>query len=273
MLDVGRLIPGSVANNNLSNLFKCKMKNLIRLNKVLARSGVCSRRKADELISSGQVSVNGVTVTELGTMVDPGKDLISVAGRKISVTQADESDFAYVILNKPPQVVSTVSDPQGRKTIMDFVPENLKDKRLFPVGRLDYFSQGLIILTNDGELTHRLTHPSWEHPKIYHLIVREKPDQHALNTMARGMTLRDGQKLAPVKVRILESKPGGTSLELTLIQGINRQIRRMCQDLGLTILKLTRIKHGPVSLGSLGAGQCRELTPGEVGELRESVNR
>ena len=269
---------GSVANNLFSDFrrpiteYHSKMKNLIRMNKVLARSGVCSRRKADELISSGQVSVNGLTVTELGTMVDPGKDLISVGGRKISVTQADESDFVYVILNKPPQVVTTVSDPQARKTVLDFLPNDFKDKRLFPVGRLDYFSQGLIILTNDGELTHRLTHPSWEHPKVYHLIVREKPDQQALNAMARGMTLRDGRQLAPVKVRILESKPGSTSLELTLIQGINRQIRRMCQDLGLTILKLTRIKHGPISLGNLASGQYRELTPREVGELRESVN-
>jgi len=270
---------GSVANNLFSDFrrpitkYHSKMKNLIRLNKVLARSGVCSRRKADELISSGRVSVNGVTVNEMGTMVDPDKDLIRVGDREISINQADDSDFVYVILNKPTQVVSTVSDPQGRKTIMDFLPDPLKDKRLFPVGRLDYFSQGLIILTNDGELTHRLTHPSWEHPKVYHLIVREKPDRQALNSMARGMTLRDGQQLAPVKVRILKSKPGSTTLELTLIQGINRQIRRMCQDLGLTILKLTRIKHGPVILGNLDSGQCRELTPKEVGELRESVRK
>lgn len=247
------------------------MKNLIRLNKFLARSGVCSRRKADGLISSGRVMVNNEVSRELGTMVDPDRDRIMVGNQKISLNQADQGDLVYVILNKPPQVVSTVSDPQDRKTVINFIPDSLKNRRLFPVGRLDFFSQGLIILTNDGELTHRLTHPSWKHPKVYRLVVREKPDHHTLKTMAGGMILKDGLRLAPVEVRLLESKPRATTLEITLIQGINRQIRRMCDDLGLTILKLTRTRHGPVSLGNLEPGQSRKLTPGEVRDLRESV--
>ncbi len=247
------------------------MKNLIRLNKFLARSGVCSRRKADGLIASGRVMVNNEVSTELGTMVDPDRDRIMVGNQKISLNQADQGDLVYVILNKPPQVVSTVSDPQDRKTVINFIPDSLKNRRLFPVGRLDFFSQGLIILTNDGELTHRLTHPSWEHPKVYRLVVREKPDHHTLKTMAGGMTLKDGLRLAPVEVRLLESKPRATTLEMILIQGINRQIRRMCDDLGLTILKLTRTRHGPVSLGNLKPGKSRKLTPGEVRDLRESV--
>jgi len=247
------------------------MKNLIRLNKALASSGVCSRRKADELISSGQVMVNDQVVRELGTRVDPEKDRIMFQGRNISANQADQDDPAYVALNKPVQVVSTVSDPQGRKTVIDFLPDNLKKKRLYPVGRLDFFSQGLIILTNDGELTHRLTHPSWEHPKVYLLVVKEKPVNRMLETMARGMTLKDGRQLAPVKVRILSFGLDRTTLEMILIQGINRQIRRMCDDLGLTILKLTRTSHGPLSLGNLRPGQIRELTPDEVRILRKSV--
>jgi 23S rRNA pseudouridine2605 synthase len=247
------------------------MKTQIRLNKFLARSGVCSRRKADGLISSGRVMVNNEVITELGTMVDPDRDRIMVGNQKISLSRADRNDLVYAVLNKPIQVVSTASDPQDRKTVLNFLPDSLKKRRLFPVGRLDFFSQGLIILTNDGELTHRLTHPSWEHPKVYRLAVREKPDQHMLKTMAGGMTLKDGQRLAPVKVKINKSDPRATILEMTLIQGINRQIRRMCDDLGLTILKLTRTRHGPISLGNLKPGQCRELTSDEIRNLRESV--
>jgi len=247
------------------------MKNLIRLNKALARSGVCSRRKADALISSGQVMVNDQVIRELGTAVDPEKDRIMFRGRDISANRADQDGLVYVALNKPVQTVTTVSDPQGRKTVIDFLPDNLKKKRLYPVGRLDFFSQGLIILTNDGELTHRLTHPSWEHPKVYRLIVRGKPGPRILETIARGMTLKDGRQLAPVKVRILSFGLDRTTLEMILIQGVNRQIRRMCDDLGLTILKLTRTSHGPLSLGNLRPGQSRELTPDEVRNLRKSV--
>ena len=246
-------------------------KNLIRLNKALARSGLCSRRKADALISSGQVIVNDQVIRELGTMVDPEKDRIMVRNQVVSVNRADRDGLIYVALNKPIQVVSTVSDPQGRKTVIDFLPDNLNNQRLYPVGRLDFFSQGLIIMTNDGELTHRLTHPSWEHPKVYRLVVREKPGNRILETMARGMTLKDGQQLAPVEVTIHAATRNATTLEITLIQGINRQIRRMCDDFDLTILKLTRIRHGPVSLGNLSPGKYRELTPKEVRELRVSV--
>ncbi|MFP4236909.1 MAG: pseudouridine synthase [Desulfonatronovibrio sp.] len=246
------------------------MPDPIRLNKALARAGICSRRKADELISSGRVLLNGVIVKEMGTMVDADTDRIKVDGRDISRAGSRENDLVYLALNKPVQVVSTVSDPQARKTVMDFLPERFRNRRLFPVGRLDYFSQGLILLTNDGDLTYRLTHPSWDHPKIYQLVVRQKPDPKSLKTMARGMTLSDGRKLAPVKVDIVESRPEHTTLELVLTQGVNRQIRRMCHDLGLTVLRLTRTAHGPIRLGSLKPGECRPLSPKEVQALRES---
>lgn len=247
------------------------MKNMIRLNKFLAMAGVCSRRKADSCISSGLVKVNNVTVREHGTMVDPGKDRVRFRDREINSPGTGGDKHVYLVLNKPAQVVTTVRDPQGRKTVMDFLPEKFRTKRLFPVGRLDYFSQGLIILTTDGELTHRLTHPSWNHQKVYEVIVREKPEKKTLETMSRGMTLSDGQRLAPVKVRILASGSGLTTLEMVLTQGVNRQIRRMCADLGLTILKLTRISQGPVRLRDLKTGQCMELDPSVVRSLLASA--
>ncbi len=207
----------------------------------------------------------------MGTLVDPDKDVIKVDGRDISGAGSEEKGLICLALNKPVQVVSTVSDPQARKTVLDFLPESFRNRRLFPVGRLDYFSQGLILLTNDGDLTYRLTHPSWNHPKVYRLVVRQKPDQHNLKAMSRGMTLKDGQKLAPVKVKTVESRSENTVLELVLTQGVNRQIRRMCDDLGLTVLRLTRTAHGPVTLGSLKPGRCRMLDPAEIKALRESV--
>ncbi|WP_028575145.1 pseudouridine synthase [Desulfonatronovibrio hydrogenovorans] len=247
------------------------MSTLVRLNKVLAGAGICSRRKADLLISQGLVAVNNQTVTELGMMVEPQKDRITVRGKVIQPESPARKDFTYIIMNKPVQVVTTVSDPQGRTTVMDLLPPNLASRRLFPVGRLDFFSQGLILLTNDGELTHRLTHPSWKHPKVYRVQVRENVTPEQLRIMARGMILRDGQELAPVQADIVSSRPGSTILEMTLIQGLNRQIRRMCSDLGLTILSLTRIRQGPLSIQGLKTGKCRRLTAREVYSLGKSV--
>ncbi len=246
------------------------MSSLIRLNKVLARAGICSRRKADELIASGQIMVNDVRVCEPGIKVDPESDRILFQGRRISHNLSD-AELIYVALNKPVQVVTTVSDPQGRSTVIDLIPQDLNKYRLFPAGRLDYFSQGLIILTNDGDIVHRLTHPSWNHPKVYELIVRQKPDRQAIKTMTTGMTLKDGQRLAPVKADIIKSGQDRTVLELTLVQGINRQIRRMCSDLGLTILRLTRIRHGPIRLGNLQPGKCRILGRQEIQDLKNSL--
>ncbi len=247
------------------------MKRLVRLNKVLARAGVCSRRKADLLISSGQVFVNNEPVQEMGIMVDPDDDRITVLGREISFGRP-EPVFVYAVLNKPIQVVTTVSDPQGRKTVIDLLPPELKKIRLFPVGRLDYFSQGLIILTNDGVLAHRLTHPSWNHARVYRVTVRERVDNDQINIMTKGMLLKDGTKLAPVKIKIISRKQDSTIFEISLNQGINRQIRKMCHDLGLTILRLVRITQGPVQLGKLNPGQVRLLEPGEISALRKSLD-
>ncbi len=240
----------------------------MRLNKFLARAGVCSRRKAEELIASGKVRVSGHTVQEMGFKLDPETARVEVHG--IGRVKLESQSFLYLILNKPIRVLSTVSDPRQRKTVIDFLPQNLREKRPYPVGRLDYFSQGLILLTNDGDLTNQLTHPGYEHTKIYHLHIREKAPARKLEKMRSGMTLREGEKLAPAQIRVLSTKEKGIWLEMTLTQGVNRQIRRMCRDLGLTILKLERIAHAGVSLGNLPEGKWRHLSPEEISRLKKN---
>lgn len=243
----------------------------LRLNKALASAGICSRRKADERISAGAVTVNGQVVTELGTRIDPARDRVMVDGREISLRpETEQPTHTYILLHKPVQVMSTARDPEGRTTVLDLLPEPLRRKRLYPVGRLDYFSEGLLLLTDDGELTNRLTHPRYHLPKVYEVTVRELPAEAILARMRRGMTLKEGEKLAPVEVETRPDAP--RTLVLTLHQGINRQIRRMCRDLGLTILSLRRISVGPVQLGSLGKGECRPLQARELAALKRAVN-
>ncbi len=240
----------------------------LRLNKALALAGIASRRGADELVRQGRVTINNEPVTEPGARINPAADRVGVDGREITLPAGGE--YTYLMLHKPVQVVSTVKDPQGRPTVLDFVPVRFRGKRLFPVGRLDYFSEGLLLLTDDGEMTLRLTHPRYHLPKVYHVRVKERPSPAALETMRRGMTLAEGEKLAPVQLRIL---PGfDPVMEITLHQGINRQIRRMCRDLGLTILSLRRVRSGPLDLGDLPRGKARELTANEIAALRGAVD-
>ncbi len=243
----------------------------LRLNKVLARSGVCSRRKADQLIQSGRVTLNEQVVRKPGIKVDPEKDRLQVNGRAIRLDLLDNRELVYVMLNKPVQVVTTMHDPQGRPKVADLLPENLKKLRLFPVGRLDYFSQGLLILTNDGDLAHRLTHPSTNISKVYLVEVRGSLTRNKIRLMRRGMVLKEGERLAPVKVEVIKSLNDHASLQMTLTQGLNRQIRRMCRDLDLTVLTLIRIRQGPVSLEGLKPGQWRMLKSSETGALRKSA--
>ncbi|MFP4168312.1 MAG: pseudouridine synthase [Desulfonatronovibrionaceae bacterium] len=243
------------------------MSEPIRLNKFLAAAGVCSRRRADGLIASGRVFVSGHRVTELGCKVDPEKDkvevegvgLVSVAGRPL-----------YIMLNKPVRVISSVSDPQNRKTVVDFLPREIRTQRIYPIGRLDYYSQGLILLTNDGDLAHKLTHPGFEHPKTYEIKIREKVSKEALDRMRLGMTLREGDRLAPAQVKRIPGKEQSTRLEMTITQGVNRQIRRMCRDEGLTILRLERTAHSGIVLGDLPPGKWRHLSPEEVNGLKKA---
>ena len=244
--------------------------NSIRLNKALADAGLCSRRKADELIRDGAIAVNGIVTRELGLRVLPS-DMISVRGKPLHTPQAR----TWLLMHKPAQVVSTAHDPEGRPTVLDILPEPWKKLRLFPVGRLDYFSEGLILLTDDGDLAHKILHPSHQVPKTYHLLVREMPDERILQTMRAGMQLAEGEYLAPVNARILPSSARlshfpqhGTLLEVILIQGVNRQIRRMCRDLNLTVLRLARVAQGAILLGELPSGSVRALRDEEVASLR-----
>lgn len=239
----------------------------VRLNKYLAQAGVCSRRKADELIAEGRVQVNDEVIQELGCKITPNADTVKVDGQLI-VFSKNSTNPVYLMLHKPVQVVCTVNDPEGRPTVLDYLPSKYKTTRLYPVGRLDYFSEGLLILTNDGTLTHRLTHPRYHLEKVYEVHVREVPAPQDIERMQKGMTLREGEKLAPVLVKYDNER---NIMYLTLRQGINRQIRRMCRDLGLTILKLKRLQTGPLRLGSLPLGECREMTGPEITALQQAV--
>lgn len=240
----------------------------IRLNKALAQAGVCSRRAADELIRSGKVTVNG-RPADIGAPVRPGVDDIRVDGRPVGFPKREQA--LYFLLNKPPEVVTTARDPQGRPTVLDLLGQDAQGRRVFPVGRLDYFSEGLLILTTDGELANRLMHPRWHLPKLYNVVVREEIPEEALAAMRSGMTLAEGEHLAPVKARVARRDQRSTVLEMELVQGVNRQIRRMCRDLGLTILKLVRVSQGPLELGSLGRGEHRPLRLDEVVALKKAV--
>lgn len=244
---------------------------LIRINKYLSECGVASRRGADELILAGRVQLNGAVVAEPGVRVDPEADRVLVDGQLVNHPFACGGRDLTLLLHKPVQVVTTRSDPEGRQTVFDILPKEYKNERLLHVGRLDYFSEGLLLLTTDGELMNRLIHPRWHLPKVYHVLVRGAVSDIKLGIMRDGMTLKEGEKLAPVKVDILRKDDGGVWLEMTLMQGLNRQIRRMCRDLGWTVLKLIRVRQGPIGLGTLNPGQCRPLTPAEVRGLRKTV--
>lgn len=239
----------------------------VRLNKAIAASGLCARRKADERIFAGRVTVDGVPETNPGRRVRPG-DVIAVDGKPLPIRR----EHAYLLLHKPVGTVCTLSDPQGRPTVMDCLPETARNLGLFPVGRLDYFSEGLLLLTNDGELAQRLIHPRHRVDKVYEVLVRGAVPEPYLATMRSGMRLSDGTPLLPVEARrVSGGDRRGTLLRLVLRQGVNRQIRRMCEDLGLTILRLTRVAEGGLRLGALEAGEARFLKPDEVRSLRLSV--
>jgi 23S rRNA pseudouridine2605 synthase len=237
-----------------------------RLQKVLAQAGVASRRACEELIRQGRVQVNGQVVTELGTKVDPNLDEISVDGTPI----ADPAEKVYLILNKPPGYISTVHDPWGRPTVLDLIPYQ---ERLYPVGRLDAESEGLLLLTNDGKLTHRLTHPRYEHEKEYLTLVRGRPRDAVLSRLRRGVDLEEGQT-APAEVnRVsrkegLETPPDTTWLRIVIHEGRKRQIRRMCAAVGHPVQRLVRVRMGPIELGDLAVGEYRPLSAKEVRRLQ-----
>jgi 23S rRNA pseudouridine2605 synthase len=229
-----------------------------RLQKALARAGIASRRKAEEMIRAGRVQINGVIVTEMGQQVE-AQDRILVDGRPLQTPPA----HLYIMLNKPRGVLSTARDEHGRQTVLDLVPHR---ERLFPVGRLDRESEGLILLTNDGELTQRLTHPRYEHEKEYRVLVRGTPSAEALRRLRAGLILEDGTVRAD-DVEVMQG--GGTSLlRIVIHEGRKHLVRRMCEALGYPALRLIRVRMGPLELGPLAPGRHRALTVEEIGKLR-----
>lgn len=235
-----------------------------RLNKYIASSGLCSRRKADELIESGVVMVNGKKVTELGFTVNP-KDKVFVNGKMIHPVKHE-----YYRFYKPAGYITTADDENGRKTIYDLIPENLH--HLKPVGRLDKNSTGLIILTNDGDLINDLTHPSVKVPKLYRVSINGKISQNDIDTMYKGIEIESG-KIAYAEVDVLEVDNNHTVMEVMLYQGLNRQIRKMFEHLGFEVLTLKRIQHATLNLDGLKRGMLKPIKPQQIKELRNFLNR
>jgi len=232
-----------------------------RLHKFLARAGVGSRRQCEELIRAGVVRVNGQKITKMGVVIDPEGERVEVAGRTIQKPE----EKLYILLNKPAGYLTTMHDPQGRAKVVDLV-KNLKT-RIYPVGRLDYATEGLLLLTNDGELAYALTHPRHQITKTYLAWVDGMPAAKKLVQMAKGLMLADGLT-APAKVSLVGKNKKGAILEITIGEGRKRQVRRMCDCIGHPLYRLKRIGLGFLGLGDLKPGEYRQLTAKEVERLK-----
>lgn len=233
----------------------------IRLNKFIAQAGISSRRSADRMIEEGRVKVNGVTVQNLGEHIDDEKDRVEVNGEEIQRSR----DFLYLMMNKPPGCLVTLKDPFQRPTIKKFLPP-LKT-RVYPVGRLDFDSEGLLLLTNDGELTYRLTHPRYQVKKTYLVKIKGSLQKKDLSQLEKGVFL-EGRKTAPARVQLLEKKPPFNFLKVQIHEGRKREIRKMFGAVGCEVTRLQRVELGGISLRNLKRGQCRHLTPQEVKKLK-----
>ena len=236
-----------------------------RLQKVLAHAGIASRRAAETLISHGRVSVNGAVVSRLGTSVDPERDTIRVDGAKIRPAAVDR---VYLLLNKPRGYVTTLRDPEGRPTVLDLVRD--VRARVYPIGRLDFNSEGLLLLTNDGTLAHALMHPRHGVEKTYLAKVRGVPLPEAGHRLGRGVRL-DGKKTLPAKVSVVRTVANASWVEVTVREGRKHQVRRMLEAIGHPVSRLRRIRYGGLDLGRLPAGSWRPLKPPEVERLRRAA--
>ncbi|NLC76576.1 MAG: rRNA pseudouridine synthase [Clostridia bacterium] len=236
-----------------------------RLQKYLARCGLASRRKAENLIQTGRVQVNQKTVTVLGTTVEPGRDEVRVDGKIV----VPEDKPVYLLLNKPKGYVTTVKDERGRPTVLELV--NNIPERIYPVGRLDLDTEGLLLLTNDGLLAHRLTHPKHEIPKTYHALIQGYPSRATLNRLRQGIIL-DGKKTAPAQVRVIKNLSLDTLVEVVIHEGRNRQVRRMFAQVGHPVIGLKRVRLAFLTLGKLKVGEYRHLTKKEVERLYNLIS-
>jgi pseudouridine synthase len=245
-----------------------------RLQKILSQAGIASRRASEQLMLDGRVTVNGATVRELGTKADAAHDDIRVDGRRVRVVERHR----YLLLNKPRGCVSTRSDPQQRPTVIDLL-RGVREY-VYPVGRLDFDSEGLLILTNDGDLAAKLTHPRHGVPRVYEARVLGVPDAHDLERLSRGVVI-DGRKTEGARVERVSARPDvrhgstgvRTTLRITIHEGRNRQLRKMCDAIGHPIVELRRVAIGPIKDARLKPGTWRELTEEEVRKLRAAVAR
>ncbi|MBI4743596.1 MAG: rRNA pseudouridine synthase [Actinobacteria bacterium] len=237
----------------------------IRLQKIMADAGIASRRKCEELIKSGLVSVDGKIITELGFKADPYKNIIKVNGKKLRIRE----EKIYIILNKPSGYITSLSDEKNRPTVIDLIRKTnpqLKT-RIFPVGRLDKDTEGLLLLTNDGELTNKLIHPRYKLNKVYQVTVKGVPDEKKLNLLRKGIKI-ENKPTAPAKIKVLFAGKDRTTLEITIHQGKKRQIREMCKRIGHPVIYLKRIRFGPLVLRNLPRGRSRHLSKSELEKLK-----
>lgn len=238
----------------------------LRIQKFMSECGICSRRKAEEMVMAGKVKINGKTAL-IGEKVNPYTDKVTVQGKLIK----RQKEKKYIILHKPRGFVTTLSDEKGRKDIT-LLTEDIKE-RVYPVGRLDKNSEGLLLLTNDGEFANMITHPKTHIPKTYRVTVRPPVSDNALNSLINGVTLDDGYTTAPADVSIVQSEENRVVLLITIYEGKNRQIRRMCEALGIELIRLKRIAIGEIRLGMLPQGKWRELSEQEIRSLYSDAKR
>lgn len=238
-----------------------------RLQKILAQAGIASRRKCEEMILAGLVEVNGEKVTELGVKADPAVDVITVKGKRIKGEKK-----LYLMLNKPKGVITSATDPQGRKVVTDFLP-GIKE-RVYPIGRLDYDTEGLLLLTNDGEFANLLTHPSHHVPKTYLATVKGVPHGTSLEKLQKGIQLEDGMTApAEVEYHDIDTDKNETTISITIYEGRNRQVRRMFDAIHHPVIKLKRVRFGELPLAPLARGKFRHLTDEEIRELRNMATK
>ncbi len=231
----------------------------VRLQKFLAESGVASRRKSEELIAGGKVKVNG-KVASIGDKVDPKRDTVTVSGKKI----VKRKEFTYILLHKPRGFITTMSDEMDRKCVAELIKD--VPVRVYPVGRLDRESEGMLLFTNDGEFANAMTHPTKHVPKTYRVTVRPSITEDQITQLTTGIII-DDRKTAPAQVRVITKEEGRVVLEIILYEGRNRQIRKMCEAVGLEVARLKRTAIGSIKLGMLAQGSWRELTEDEVRKL------
>ena len=243
---------------------------MVRLQKLIAAAGIASRRHAEEMITAGEVTVNGRVVTELGTRADPAQDHIKVRGRLINpLLQAREK--VYVLLNKPRGYLTSLADTENRPLVSDLIPSSLG--RLHPVGRLDFNTEGLLLLTNDGEFTNFITRPRNRVAKVYEVKLKGVPSEEAVERLRRGITLDDGVRTAPAQITKTDETKTNAWFEVVLHEGRNQQIRRMFDQIGHSVLKLRRVRIGPLRDEHLPVGKWRLLTPAEVARFKGGSDR